>query len=206
MGFVLAAFSQTSGITALLSFLPEVFQSSGQEANAAFQQSVMVGAVNLLCTGLAIWLVDRKGRRTLLLAGTALQTLALATAGTLYATQGNQTGILASIMLFVAGHAIGNGAVCWVIISEIFPTKIRGAAMSVATTAIWISAYLANQFFPIMREHLGTYGLFFFFAVMAALNFSYVLAVVPETRGYTLEEISTFWSKRENARRQAELR
>ena len=96
------------------------------------------------------------------MAGTALQTVALATAGTLYATRGNQTGILLSIMLFVAGHAIGNGGVCWVIISEIFPTKIRGAAMSVATTAIWISAYLANQFFPVMQKHLGTSGLFFF--------------------------------------------
>lgn len=196
MGFVLAAFSQTSGITALLSFLPQVFQSSGQEASSAFQQSVMVGVVNLICTGLAIWLVDRVGRRTLLLAGTLLQTIALASAGTLYATHGNNLQILVSIMLFVSGHAVGNGAVCWVIISEIFPTKIRGVAMSVATTAIWIFAYLANQFFPLMQKHFGTDGLFFFFAVMAALNLVYVFAVVPETKGYTLEQITTVWSNR----------
>lgn len=94
-------------------------------------------------------------------------------------------------MLFVAGHAIGNGAVCWVVISEIFPNKIRGAAMSVATTAIWVFAYLANQFFPLMEEHLGTSGLFAFFAVMAALNLAYVIALVPETKGYTLEQIMT---------------
>jgi MFS transporter, SP family, arabinose:H+ symporter len=199
IGFLLAAFSQTSGITALLSFLPEVFQSSGQEANSAFQQSVLVGIVNLICTGLAIWLVDRRGRRTLLLAGTALQTTALAAAGTLYATHGNNVAILASIMFFVAGHAIGNGAVCWVIISEIFPTKVRGAAMSVATTAIWIFAFLANQFFPLMQNYLGIYGLFFSFAAMAALNFVYVLAVVPETRGYTLEQITTIWSNRKSS-------
>jgi SP family arabinose:H+ symporter-like MFS transporter len=198
MGFVLAAFSQTSGITALLSFLPQVFQSAGLEASSAFQQSVMVGVVNLICTGLAIWLVDRVGRRTLLLAGTSLQTIALAAAGTLYATHGNNIQILASIMLFVAGHAVGNGAVCWVVISEIFPTKIRGAAMSVATTAIWIFAYLANQFFPLTQKHLGTDGLFFFFAAMAAVNLVYVLAVVPETKGYTLEEIAAVWSRREN--------
>jgi len=80
--------------------------------------------------------------------------------------------------------------------SEIFPTKIRGAAMSVATTAIWIFAYLANQFFPLMQKVLGTYGLFFFFATMAALNFAYVLAVVPETKGYTLEQIGRIWSQR----------
>jgi SP family arabinose:H+ symporter-like MFS transporter len=196
MGFILAAFSQTSGITALLSFLPEVFRSAGQQGDSAFQQSVLVGIVNLICTGLAIWLVDRRGRRTLLLTGTALQTAALASAGTLYAIHGNHLAILGSIMLFVSGHAIGNGAVCWVIISEIFPTKIRGVAMSVATTAIWIFAYLANQFFPLMQKHLGTYGLFFFFAAMAALNFTYILAVVPETKGYSLEQIAAIWSKR----------
>jgi len=196
MGFILAGFSQMSGITALLSFLPEVFQSSGQQAGSAFQSAVLVGVVNLICTGLAIWLVDRNGRRTLLITGTLLQTMALASAGTLYAVHRNDTAILVSIMLFVAGHAVGNGAVCWVIMSEIFPTKIRGAAMSVATTAIWIFAYLANQFFPLMQKVLGTYGLFFFFATMAALNFAYVLAVVPETKGYTLEQIGRIWSQR----------
>jgi SP family arabinose:H+ symporter-like MFS transporter len=197
MGFILAAFSQMSGITALLSFLPQVFQSAGQQGNSAFQQSVLVGIVNLICTGVAIWLVDRKGRRTLLLAGTALQATALASAGELYLIHGNNIAILASIMLFVSGHAIGNGSVCWVIISEIFPTKIRGAAMSIATSAIWIAAYLANQFFPLMRKYLGTHGLFFFFAVMAALNFTYILAVVPETKGCSLEQIAAIWSRRE---------
>jgi len=201
MGFVLAAFSQTSGITALLSFLPQVFQSSGQAASSAFQQSVMVGVVNLLCTILAIWLVDKWGRRTLLLAGISLQTLALGAAAAIYAMHGSTIGILVSIMFFVAGHAIGNGAVCWVIISEIFPTKIRGAAMSFATTAIWIFAYLANQFFPIMQKHFGIGGLFFFFAVMAAINLSYVFAVVPETKGYTLEQITAFWANRDKQAR-----
>ena len=196
MGFILAAFSQTSGITALLSFLPQVFQSSGQGADSAFQESVLVGVLNLLCTGLAIWLVDRRGRRTLLLAGTALQTAALTATGILQALHGNSLAIMISIMLFVAGHAIGNGAVCWVIISEIFPTKVRGVAMSVATSAIWIFAYLANQFFPLMQKHLGTDGLFFTFSMMAALNLTYVLAIVPETKGYTLEQIAAIWSKR----------
>ena len=98
-------------------------------------------------------------------------------------------------MAFVAGHAIGNGAVCWVIISEIFPTKVRGAAMSIATTAIWIFAYLANQFFPVMQTHLGSHGTFFIFSGMAAVNFIFVLLLVPETKGYSLEEISRIWSR-----------
>jgi SP family arabinose:H+ symporter-like MFS transporter len=98
-------------------------------------------------------------------------------------------------MAFVAGHAIGNGAVCWVIISEIFPTKVRGAAMSIATTAIWIFAYLANQFFPVMQSHLGSHGTFFIFSAMAVVNFIFVLLLVPETKGYSLEQISRIWSR-----------
>jgi MFS transporter, SP family, arabinose:H+ symporter len=197
IGFLLAAFSQTSGITALLSFLPEVFKNAGRNAADAFMQSVLVGVVNLVFTAIAIWSVDRAGRRTLILLGTALQATALASVGYGYAIGGPGLGILIGIMAFVAGHAIGNGAVCWVIISEIFPTKVRGAAMSIATTAIWIFAYLANQFFPIMVKHLGSHGTFWFFSGMAIINFLFVLAWVPETKGYSLEEISRLWSRDE---------
>ena len=194
VGFVLAAFSQTSGITALLSFLPQLFQTAGQKTTAAFFQSVLVGIVNLAFTSVAIWLVDRAGRRTLILCGTALQTAALLTVGCLYLVKASGLGILVGIMAFVAGHAIGNGAVCWVVISEIFPTKVRGAAMSIATTAIWIFAYLANQFFPIMQRGFGTAGTFFVFSTFALANFAFVLLVVPETKGYSLEDISRIWS------------
>lgn len=194
IGFLLAAFSQTSGITCLLSFLPEVFKSAGQNSSDAFVQSVLVGAVNLAFTVLAIWLVDRAGRKTLILFGTCTQALALATVGCLYLVGGAGRGILAGLMAFVAGHAIGNGAVCWVIISEIFPTKVRGAAMSIATTAIWVFAYLANQFFPIMQGHFGSDGTFFVFAAMATANFAFVLTFVPETKGYSLEQIGRLWS------------
>jgi sugar porter (SP) family MFS transporter len=194
IGFCLAALSQTSGITCLLSYLPEVFKSAGQDASDAFFQSVLVGIVNLAFTMLAIWLVDRKGRRTLILFGTCVQTVALAAVGCLYLAAHAGRGVLAGIMAFVAGHAVGNGAVCWVIISEIFPTKVRGAAMSIATTAIWIFAYLANQFFPVMQKYLHSHGTFFVFAGMAAINFIFVLILVPETKGYSLEEISRIWS------------
>jgi SP family arabinose:H+ symporter-like MFS transporter len=195
IGFLLAAFSQTSGITAILSFLPNVFRSAGQNASDAFFQSVLVGMVNLVFTALAIWLVDRAGRKTLILVGTSVQTAALASIACLYLIKRPGIGVLAGIMAFVAGHAIGNGAVCWVIISEIFPTKVRGAAMSIATTALWIFAYIANQFFPVMQKYLGSDGTFFFFSAMAAINFVFVFAFVPETKGYSLEEISHIWSR-----------
>lgn len=193
IGFLLAALSQTSGITCLLSFLPEVFKSAGQKASGAFFQSVLVGVVNLVFTIFAIWLVDKAGRRTLILFGTGLQTVSLAFVGCLYLVASAGNGILGGIMAFVAGHAVGNGAVCWVIISEIFPTKVRGTAMSIATTAIWIFAYLADQFFPVMQSHLGSHGTFFVFSAMAAINFVFVWLLVPETKGYSLEEISHIW-------------
>jgi SP family arabinose:H+ symporter-like MFS transporter len=204
-GFTLAAFSQASGITSLLSFLPEVLKSAGQNVGDSFFQSVLVGVVNVIFTCCAIWLVDRAGRRTLILAGTATQAVALLSIVLFYRllesrTPGSAgdaagTGILAGIMCFVAGHAVGNGAVCWVIISEIFPTKIRGIAMSIATTALWTSAYLANQFFPIMQKHLGNSFTFLFFSAMAIANFIFVFARIPETKGYTLEDIRCVWLK-----------
>ncbi|MGI8744201.1 MAG: sugar porter family MFS transporter [Bryobacteraceae bacterium] len=195
VGAVLAAFSQASGITSVLSFLPEVFKSAGQTAGDAFFQSVLVGAVNVICTIAAIWLVDRSGRRTLLLTGTGVQAVALASIGCLYRSNAHGLGVAVGIMTFVAGHAIGNGAVCWVVISEIFPNKVRGAAMSLATLALWVSAYMANQFFPVMQNRLGSGGTFFIFAGMAVLNFAFVLTVVPETGGYSLEQISRLWQR-----------
>jgi SP family arabinose:H+ symporter-like MFS transporter len=194
-GVILAGFTQISGITCLLSYLPEVFKSAGQNVSDSFLQSVLVGVVNVVFTCCAIWLVDKAGRKTLILTGTAMQTVALASVGFLYYSHGGGTAILIGIVSFVAGHAVGNGAVCWVIISEIFPTKVRGTAMSIATTALWVSAYLANQFFPVMQRELGSHGTFFFYATMAAANFIFVLLWVPETKGYALEEISRVWLK-----------
>jgi SP family arabinose:H+ symporter-like MFS transporter len=98
-------------------------------------------------------------------------------------------------MVFVAGHAFGNGAVCWVIISEIFPTKVRGRAMSVATTSLWVCAYWSNQAFPLMQKHFGNAGTFWIFAAMALVNFFYVFRWVPETKGHSLEEIEHFWER-----------
>lgn len=200
-GCTLAALTQLSGITSILSFLPEVLKIRGQSPNDAFFQAVLVGIANIVFTCAAIWLVDRLGRRTLILFGTATQILALLWTGALYFNHTVGLGVLAGLMIFVGGHAIGNGAVCWVIISEIFPTKVRGAAMSMATTALWLAAYLANQFFPIMQRQLSNSGTFFCFAAMALTNFVFVWAQVPETRGITLEDNGEIWLKQARDRR-----
>jgi MFS transporter, SP family, arabinose:H+ symporter len=195
IGIVLAGMSQMSGITPLFSFLPSIFEAAGSATGDAFFQSVLVSVINTVFTLAALWLVDKAGRRSLILLGTVVQFMAFAAVGMLYHLQGAPQGVLVGVMAFVAGHAVGNGAVCWVIISEIFPTKVRGRAMSVAITSLWVFAYLGNQLFPLMQKHLGNAGTFWCFSAAALLNMLYVAFLVPETKGRSLEEIEKLWIK-----------
>ncbi|MGA7219210.1 MAG: sugar porter family MFS transporter [Candidatus Sulfotelmatobacter sp.] len=194
LGIMLAGLQQISGITPLFSFLPQIFRAAGTETGDAFFQSVLVSLVNLLFTLFALWLVDRAGRKTLILAGTSLQFLSFALVGWLYHIHGSGLAVLIFVMSFVAGHAFGNGVACWVIISEIYPTKVRGRGMSIATTALWLVGYLGNQMFPIMQKHLGADGTFWFFSAGALLTVVLVGWLIPETKGRSLEEITKMWT------------
>src|SRR5271167_3201740 len=193
LGIMLSGLQQISGITPLFSFLPEIFRAAGTATSDAFFQSVLVSLINLLFTLFALWLVDRAGRKTLILAGTALQFVSLVLVGWFYHVHGSGLAVLIFVMSFVAGHAFGNGVACWVIISEIYPTKVRGRGMSIATTALWLVGYLGNQMFPIMQKHLGSDGAFWCFSAGALLTIILVGWLVPETKGRSLEEITKFW-------------
>ena len=195
LGIMLAGLQQISGITPLFSFLPEIFRAAGTRTSDAFSQAVMVSVVNLVFTLFAHWLVDRAGRKTLILAGTTVQFLSFAMVGWFYRIHGSGLAILILVMSFVAGHAFGNGVACWVIISEIYPTKVRGRGMSMATTALWLVGYLGNQIFPIMQEHLAFDGTFWVFSAGAFLTIILVAWLVPETKGRSLEEITRFWTQ-----------
>ena len=199
LGIMLAGLQQISGITPLFSFLPEIFRSAGTATGDAFFQSVLVSLVNLVFTLFALWLVDRAGRKTLILAGTALQFVSFAMVGWFYHVHGSGLAILVFVMSFVAGHAFGNGVACWVIISEIYPTKVRGRGMSIATTALWLVGYMGNQLFPIMQKSLGSAGTFWCFSAGALLTIILVDLLVPETKGRSLEEITKFWTSQRNA-------
>ena len=195
LGIMLAGLQQVSGITPLFSFLPEIFRAAGTATSDAFFQSVLVSLINLLFTLFALWLVDRAGRKTLILTGTTLQFLSLAFVGWLYHAHGSGLAVLILVMSFVAGHAFGNGVACWVIISEIYPTKVRGRGMSIATTALWLVGFLGNQSFPIMQKHLGSDGTFWLFSAGALLTIVLVAWLIPETKGRSLEEITKFWTE-----------
>jgi MFS transporter, SP family, arabinose:H+ symporter len=199
LGIMLAGLQQISGITPVFSFLPEIFRAAGTATSDAFFQSVLVSLINLLFTLVALWLVDRAGRKTLILAGTAVQFLAFALVGWFYHVHGSGVAVLVLVMAFVAGHAFGNGVACWVIISEIYPTKVRGRGMSIATTALWIVGYLGNQLFPIMQKHLGSDGTFWCFSGGALLTILLVGWLVPETKGRSLEEITKLWTEEKPA-------
>jgi SP family arabinose:H+ symporter-like MFS transporter len=194
LGIMLAGLQQISGITPIFSFLPEIFRTAGTASGDAFFQSVLVSLVNLFFTLFALWLVDRAGRKTLILAGTTLQFISLALVGWFYHIHGSGLAVLIFVMSFVAGHAFGNGVACWVIISEIYPTKVRGRGMSIATTALWLIGYLGNQSFPIMQKTLGSDGTFWCFSAGALLTIVLVGWLVPETKGRSLEEITKFWT------------
>jgi SP family arabinose:H+ symporter-like MFS transporter len=195
LGIMLAGLQQISGITPLFSFLPEIFRAAGTATSDAFFQSVLVSLINLLFTLFALWLVDRAGRKTLIIAGTTLQFPSFALVGWFYHVHATGSLVLIFVMSFVAGHAFGNGVACWVIISEIYPTKVRGRGMSIATTALWLVGFFGNQLFPIMQKHLGSDGTFWLFSAGALLTVILVGWLVPETKGRSLEEITKFWTE-----------
>jgi SP family arabinose:H+ symporter-like MFS transporter len=195
LGIMLTGLQQISGITPIFAYLPEIFRLAGTVTRDAFFHSVLVSLINLIFTLIALTIVDRFGRKTLILAGTTLQFVSLVLVGWFYHIHGSGLAIFAAlVMSFVAGHAFGNGVACWVIVSEIYPTKVRGRGMSIAVTALWLVGYLGNQLFSILHIRYGSDFTFWLFGAGALLTIVLVGALVPETKGRSLEEITAMWT------------
>jgi len=192
---VLMAGSQFCGINAIIYYSSKIFESAGLVKNAAFTSTVWIGLVNLLFTFVAIAFVDNAGRRPLLLIGTAVQTLALTLVSWMFHTQQNGLSLLFCIMTFTAAFAMAMGPIPWIMCSEIFPNKVRGRAMSIATFTIWSSCYVVAQTFPMLNDSktVGPVITFCMYGVVSLLTFAFVLFAVPETKGRTLEEIESSW-------------
>lgn len=195
---LLMAFSQFCGINAIMYYSTKIFESAGAGKNAAFTSSVWVGLINLLFTFVAIGFVDRAGRRPLLLIGTAVQAIALGLVGWMFHTQQSGTALLVCVVLFIAAFAMAMGPIGWLLSSEIFPNRVRGRAMSVAALTVWVSAYIVAQTFPMLNDSpkVGPAITFWIYAAVSLASFFFVLAVVPETKGRTLEDIEKMWSAR----------
>jgi SP family arabinose:H+ symporter-like MFS transporter len=208
---VVMACSQFCGITAIIYYSTQIFKLAGAGTDAAFSSTVWVGLVNLLFTFVAIGLVDRIGRRPLLVVGSAVQTAALALIGWMFHVHpdgfSHQQGflLLMSILTYTAAYAMSTGPIGWLLCSEIFPNRVRGRAMSVAAMTVWVSCFIVAQSFPTLRDStwIGPGRTFWIFATVSLFAMLFVMAAVPETKGRTLEEIEHSWlaktGQRENS-------
>lgn len=193
VGIFLAIFSQVQGINAIMYYAPEIFKEIGESSGSAFLQTVIIGVINTVFTFVAIGRVDRWGRKTLLIFGGLGMLISLLAVGAAFHFEWTGPGLLFFILCYIACFAFSYGPITWVVVSEIFPTKLRGLAMSVSVFALWIAVYLVTQLFPIMLEGVGPAYTFWIFAGMAFLALVFTYNVVPETKGKTLEEIEQSW-------------
>ena len=201
IGIVLAVLQQVTGINVFLYYAPEIFKKLGTGTSAALLQTVVVGAVNLAFTVVAIRTVDRLGRKPLMIIGAAGMGISLFAMGLASYYQKTEMWILIFILSYIASFALSVGPVTWVILSEIFPTQIRGRAMSIATFCLWTANFFVSQTFPMMNENDWLVSRFhhgfpfWIYGSLCAVLVIFVWLFVPETKGKTLEEIERHWLK-----------
>jgi MFS transporter, SP family, arabinose:H+ symporter len=188
LAILIAFFNQLSGINAILYFAPRIFELTGLGAKAALLQSIGIGVTNLVFTFVGLWLIDRLGRRTLLYIGSFGYIASLGLVAWAFFTQ-HFSVVPVCIFAFIAAHAIGQGAVIWVFISEIFPNRHRAEGQTLGSFTHWIFAALLTTFFPRMVASFPPGYVFSFFAGMMVLQLIWVKTMVPETKGVPLEQI-----------------
>ncbi len=189
IGIVIAVFSQAVGQNSLFSYAPELFRQAGMAQDSAFLQSIIIGIINFIFTFIAIGTIDKIGRKKLLQYGSALLCLdALALSGAFY-WQLPGAWVLVFVLAFIAIYSATLGPVTWVILSEIFPNRIRGNALALATLALWITNFFTTASFPVMKQYWGLPTTFSFHAVLCFAYFLFVRVRIPETKGKSLEEI-----------------
>lgn len=194
IGIIVAIFQQVTGINSIIYYAPVIFKQTGLDSSSSIMQTIGIGIVNILATLGAIALVDKIGRKKLLLTGTVLMGISLVTIGLCFQySYFDHYIVLIFMLLYVASFGCTLGAVVWVYLAEIFPNLIRSLALSIATLALWLADFAVTLTFPIMAKHLGTSYTMFCYAIMCALAFIYMLFKVEETKGRTLEEIETLF-------------
>lgn len=196
VGMFLAFFSQITGINAIIYYAPEIFKNIGFGADSAMFQTVIIGTVNTVFTFVAIAFIDKYGRRTLLLWGISGMIICLGGVGLMFHIElSSGPWFLLFILGFISSFAMSLGPIPWVLISEIFPTKFRGVAMSISILMVWIGVVLITQLTPILLEGVGGAFTFWIFMFNAIILFIFTFNMIPETKGKTLEEIAKMWKK-----------
>jgi len=198
IGIGVAVFQSITGINTVIYYAPQIFQLAGyQAAQTALFATILVGVVNVLVTIIALWLIDRVGRRPLLICGLIGMAASLGLLGVAFLSQGELTGLAAIIglLVYVAFFAVSLGPVAWLIISEVYPLGIRGRAMGIASFSNWVCNYFVSLTFLTLIQVLGTSGTFWLYAIICFLGLWFVIKLVPETKGKTFEQIQSFWKK-----------
>jgi len=196
IGIAIAFLQQFSGINAIIYYGPRILNEAGFSISDALGGQVIIGIVNVLFTFGAILTIDKFGRRPVLIVGVICIIINLVIVGILFkANISSGTGLMTFILLFIASFAFSFGPIGWVIISEIYPTEIRGRAMSVATLSLWIGTWLVGQFVPWLLENIGPAYTFWLFAFLVFWTIPLTLKLVPETKGKSLEEIKKIWKR-----------
>ena len=194
LAMAIAVFNQLSGINAVLYYAPHIFKMAGAGSNSALLQSVAIGGTFVLFTALALTIIDRYGRRKLMLIGSVGYIVSLAVTAWAFYYYGSEfdkaggTVVLVSILVFIASHSFGQGTVIWVFISEVFPNRVRARGQALGSFTHWFMAALISWTFPVIAEFSGGHT-FAFYTVCMVGQLLWVLFIMPETRGLTLESI-----------------
>ena len=189
IGIVLAVFQQWCGINVIFLFADEVFSSAGYQVSDMLFNVVITGSINLLFTLVAMALVDKIGRKALMLIGSGGLAVIYTIIGILYKTGVQGTPLLILVLVAIACYAMTLAPVVWVVLSEIFPNKFRGTAMAIATFALWTANWALAFFFPIVNARIRISGSFFLFAAICLAGLIFIYFRLTETKGKTLEEI-----------------
>ena len=189
VGVVLAIYQQWCGINVIFYYAEEIFTAAGYGVSGVLFNIVITGTVNLIFTLIAIRLVDRLGRKPLMMAGSAGLAVVFGLIGASYAVHSRGMHLLALVVVAMALYALSLAPVTWVLLSEIFPNRIRGAAMSVSTVSLWSACFVLTYTFPLLNKGLGPAGTFWIYAGISVFGFVFIKSRVRETKGKTLEEI-----------------
>ncbi len=201
IGILLSAFQQLMGINVVLYYAPEVFKTLGASTDSALLQTIVVGIINLAFTTIAIFTVDKFGRKPLQIIGAIGMAIGMITLGTTFYLQLSASIALAAMLFYIASFAISWGPVCWVLLAEIFPNSIRSKALSIAVAAQWITNYLVSWTFPIMDKntylisHFNNGFAYWLYGAISILAAIFIWKWLPETKGKSLEELEKFWNK-----------
>jgi SP family xylose:H+ symportor-like MFS transporter len=199
IGIMLSVFQQFIGINVVLYYASDIFKGMGMTTNASLLQTIIVGAVNLIFTIVAIMTVDKFGRKPLQVIGALVMAVSMMALGTDLFLGGKGMVALLAMLAYIAGFAVSWGPVTWVLLSEIFPNQIRGKAMAVAVAAQWIANLIITLTFPILNgnsflvQHFNHGFVYWIYGVMSVLAALFVWKLVPETKGRTLEQMEKLW-------------